>query len=88
MKRQSVKFPWDLNRENKTYKIQSYIESKRNMFSNVSEHPARGGTPGKLLPEVYPLLFYILFLIESVLLSYTLTNVPLFTNLFKNFAFL
>ena len=72
MKRQSVKFPWDLYWENETYKLQRYIESKRNMFSYITEHPERGGYPGKLRPEVYPLtlLYTTVFLIEKVLLSY------------------
>ena len=90
MKRQSVKFPWDLYWENKTYKLQSYIESIRNMFSNITEHPGRGGYPGKLRPEVYPLtLLNTIFDRKGTPFVYLqLTNVTLFTNLVKNFALL
>ena len=90
MKRQSVKFPWDLYWENKTYKLQSYIESIRNMFSNITEHPGRGGYPGKLRPEVYPrtLLNTIFDRKGTPFVYLPLTNVTLFTNLVKNFALL
>ena len=90
MKTQSVKFPWDLYWENKTYKLQSYIESIRNMFSNITEHSGRLGYPGKLRPEVYPLtLLNTIFDRKGTPFVYLpLTNVTLFTNLVKNFALL
>ena len=70
--------------------LQSYIESIRNMFSNITEHPGRGGYPGKLRPEVYPLtLLNTIFDRKGTPFVYLpLTNVTLFTNLVKNFALL
>ena len=60
------------------------------MFSNITEHPGRWGTRGKLRPAVYPLtLLNTIFDRKGTPFVYCpLTDVTLFTNLVKNFAFL